>query len=43
MRPYYKELLEEVNKYYEVVVFTASNQLYADTVIDYIDPEKKWV
>lgn len=31
-------MLVEVNKYYEVAVFTASTRLYADTVIDYIDP-----
>lgn len=28
------------NKYYEVVVFTASTKLYADVVLDHIDPDK---
>mmetsp|Transcript_42317 Transcript_42317/g.57557 ORF Transcript_42317/g.57557 Transcript_42317/m.57557 type:complete len:125 (-) Transcript_42317:325-699(-) len=36
-------MLEEANKHFEVVVFTASNQLYADTVIDHIDPERKYI
>ena len=31
------------NKYFEVAVFTASTSVYADTVINYIDPEKKYI
>ena len=30
-------MLKEVNKYYEVVVFTASHKWYADVILDYID------
>lgn len=32
-----------MNKYYEVIVFTASHSCYANPVIDYLDPEKKYV
>ena len=39
IRPYTKEILELANKYFEVAVFTASNQGYADKILDYIDPE----
>ena len=42
IRPHTKEMLEEVNKYYEVVVFTASHKWYADKILDYIDPENKY-
>ena len=39
VRPYTRECLELVNKYFEVVVFTASHKWYADVILDYIDPE----
>lgn len=29
-----------VNKYYEVIVFTASTKWYADSILDYIDPTR---
>ena len=39
VRPHTVEMLEEVNKYYEVVVFTASHKWYADVILDHIDPK----
>ena len=39
VRPYTKQMLEVVNKYYEVAVFTASHKWYADVILDYIDPK----
>lgn len=38
MRPYATETLRELNKHFEVVVFTASHRSYANAVIDYLDP-----
>ena len=38
VRPYALECLKEVNKYFEVFVFTASHQCYANVVLDYLDP-----
>jgi CTD small phosphatase-like protein 2 len=38
IRPYLRECLEEANKHFEVVIFTAAHQRYADPIIDYIDP-----
>ena len=35
-------MLEEVNKYYEVAVFTASHHWYADVILDHIDPAGKY-
>ena len=31
--------MEEANKYFQVGVFTASHQSYADAILDFIDPE----
>lgn len=39
IRPHLKTCLEEVNKKYEVAVFTVSEQYYADPIIDIIDPD----
>jgi CTD small phosphatase-like protein 2 len=39
IRPYAKEVLKAANENYEVVVFTASHQCYADVVLDYLDPD----
>lgn len=38
IRPFAIECLREVNKYFEVFVFTASHQCYANVVLDYLDP-----
>lgn len=42
IRPYIYECLEEANKYFQVGVFTASHQAYADAILDYIDPENRY-
>ena len=41
VRPFCKEFLAEMSKYYEIVVFTAGVKDYADWVIDQIDPDGK--
>jgi Dullard-like phosphatase family protein len=38
-----KYFLEEVNKYFEVGIFTASVKEYADAVISFLDPENKLI
>ena len=37
-RPYLEYFLKTVSKQFEIVVFTASQQIYANTLLDYIDP-----
>lgn len=43
IRPYCKQFLEEMSQYYEVVIFTAGVQEYADWVIDQLDPGKRLI
>lgn len=40
VRPGTLELIQDLGPHYEIVIFTASNQQYADRVIDQIDPHK---
>mmetsp|Transcript_47529 Transcript_47529/g.34806 ORF Transcript_47529/g.34806 Transcript_47529/m.34806 type:complete len:240 (-) Transcript_47529:37-756(-) len=40
MRPHLDSCLEYLEKMYEIAVFTAGEQTYADAVLDYIDEER---
>lgn len=43
IRPYAKDILRNLSKYFEIIVFTASHSCYANVVIDYLDPNQEWV
>ena len=43
LRPKVKEFLEEISKYFLIGIFTASIPEYADAVINYLDPEEKYI
>ena len=43
IRPYALDCLKVANKYFEVAVFTAGHDWYANPVIDYLDPEGKLI
>lgn len=43
IRPYAKELLNELSKEFEVIVFTASHSCYANPVIDFLDPDGTYI
>lgn len=43
VRPFCMEFLKEMGKIFEIVVFTASRQDYADVVIDKLDPERNLI
>lgn len=40
MRPFLDNCLEHLSKFYEIAVFTAGEQTYADAVLDYLDEER---
>ena len=42
-RPFFQRFLELMAPLFEVVVFTASQQCYADKLLDLVDPEKRLI
>ena len=42
IRPYWKQTLNLIKKNYYIVIYTASHQAYADSVLDFMDPKKKY-
>lgn len=39
LRPYVQDVLEKLAQWYEIIVFTAGQQEYADQILDFIDPQ----
>ena len=37
------EFLQNMSQKYEIIIFTASTQYYADAIINHIDPENKYI
>ena len=42
IRPHWEEALSKIKKNYHIVAFTASHESYADPVLNYLDPNKKY-
>jgi CTD small phosphatase-like protein 2 len=40
VRPYAKEIIKNISRYFDVIVFTAGSQCYADIIIDHLDPDR---
>ena len=43
LRPKVKEFLQEISQFFLIGIFTASIPEYADAVINYLDPEEKYI
>lgn len=43
IRPYAIQLLRELSARYEVVIFTAAQQNYANAILSLLDPDKKYI
>ena len=43
IRPFCFKFLEDMSKIFEIAIFTASTQDYADSILDIIDPSKKLI
>ena len=39
IRPYAMEMIKQLSPYYEIVIFTAASKVYADAVLNVLDPE----
>ena len=42
IRPHWEEALSKIKEKYHIVAFTASHESYADSVLNYLDPDKKY-
>lgn len=42
VRPYCRQILEELSKHFELILFTASQEQYANKILQFIDPKGRF-
>ncbi|CAD8152533.1 unnamed protein product [Paramecium pentaurelia] len=43
VRPFCKEFLQEMSNYYNIYIFTASSELYANAIVNHLDPNRQYI
>ena len=43
LRPHVREFLQRVSQVFHICVYTASEMSYAKAMVNYIDPERKYI
>ncbi|CAD8149738.1 unnamed protein product [Paramecium pentaurelia] len=43
VRPFCKEFLKEMSNYYNIYLFTASSELYANAIVNHLDPKRQYI
>ncbi|CAD8067152.1 unnamed protein product [Paramecium sonneborni] len=43
IRPFCQEFLKEMSNYYNIYLFTASSELYANAIVNHLDPKRQYI
>ncbi|CAD8067911.1 unnamed protein product [Paramecium sonneborni] len=43
IRPYCQEFLKEMSKHYTIYLFTASSEMYAQAIVNHLDPKRQYI